>query len=1030
VSVQEYVQEVNRLVSRGIHNEHPFREALSRLLRSTTNGVTVINDPGATEHGNPDLHVVRDRITIGYVETKALAVDLDAFEGTEQFSRYLAGFANLLVTNYSEFRWYVSHVSEPNLRVTLKRAVGATDYTISGEKARGLGRLLQAFVQCEAEQSRTAASLARQLAAEARIIRDVVGDILETHEGDRLLQQQLRAFRTVLIPDLNSSDFADMYAQTICYGLFAARCAHPDEPNFSRFTAPALLPLSNPFLGNVFEDIAGRNLHQRVARHVDRLCLLLRTTDMHRIIEEFETTGGLDDPVVHFYETFLKEYDAEVRRDRGVFYTPKPVVTFITKSIDALLKEEFSVRQGLADRSVVTRHGESLHRVQILDPATGTGTFLLGVIELIRNNFTRQRGLWPAYVREHLLPRLFGFEMLMAPYTIAHLKLGMAIVGSGFSFRENERIGVFLTNSLEDTSNVVRRLPFENFLTEEAAAANEIKQERPIMVVLGNPPYSVRTGNRGPHARALVERYKTVDGTPIREGGTLALQRVIENDYVKFVAFAQEQLERSGEGIIGLITSNGYLDSPVLAGFRESLFRSFNSIYIINLHGYARSSEDGDQNIFPQIGEGVAIMLLIRHAGAEAREATVTYSSFRGPRAEKRAWLDANSVLDIHTERVRPRSPDYRFVPEDRAKRRRYDQFVSLDDIFLTRRGAIVTARDSFVVGFTPEEVLERVRTFKNSRGSLEDATEAVGANWRGDWARGKAEEAKRWLRTARNLPSFIKPITYRPFDTRYIFFDDRFLDTPCRAVMDNLASGDNLALLYGRSVRYGVPDQFFVSKHLAEAKSAEASRQCYAAHLFTISDDLVSDRQPNLKPEFLRTIRRFWRRELSTEEVFGYIYAILFSAEFRSEFADLICRDVAKIPIVQDVDRAKRLAGLGLELVQLHTEPESADIITTFDIDSDRCRLERPDERWQDAGDGTLNLFLNEDQFIGDVPETVFQFRIGGYAVIDKWLNAREAAGYELSVADVEHIQHVISALHRTGTVVNSIDRIVRRLL
>ena len=1025
--IQEYIAAVNRIIDEGVQTEHPFREALSVLLRAVATNAVVINDPGATEHGNPDLHIVKNHIAVGYVETKAPGLDLDAFERSEQFLRYLRGFTNLLVTNYGEFRWYVNHEKESNLSAKLDRDPRGR-FHFETSNARTLQRLLKAFVDQESAQPRTAIDLAKRLAARARTIRDVIDTVLASHDDDELLQQKLAAFRSVLIPGLSVSDFSDMYAQTITYGLFAARAAHPDEVDFNRLTAPHLLPLSNPFLGNVFDDIAGRNLHPRIEGLVDELCALLRASDIHQIIAEFTGLHGPEDPVVHFYETFLKEYDADVRRDRGVFYTPRPVVSFIVRSVDGLLRTQLGIQSGLSDRSKIVRNDTEVHKLQILDPATGTGTFLLEVIQKVRESFQGQAGVWPTYVREHLLPRMHGFELLISPYTIAHLKVGLALSESGFEFQRNERLSIFLTNALEDTVRAVARLPFENFLTQEASAANEIKQQRPIMVVLGNPPYSVRSGNMGPNARRLAARYRSVDGIPIREGGTLALQRVIENDYVKFVALAQEAIERNGEGIVGFITSNSYLDSPVLAGFRESLFHSFDLIQIVDLHGYARASSDGDQNIFTQIGEGVAIILLTRSTADGERTGQVQYSSIRGSRAEKRAWLDANDISTIPWTSVAPEAPDYRFVPEDPRKRRRYsDEFVSLSDIFDVRRGAIVTARDEFAIGFTPQAVLTKLETFRDHAGSLEEASIAVGANWRGDWMRGMAKEAKTWLRANQNLRQFIQPIVYRPFDVRYVFFEDHFLDTPARAVMDYMTGGDNLALLFGRSVRYGIPDHFFVSRVLAEAKSAEASRQCYAAHLFS-SAELFEDRTPNFKPEFRQLIRGQWGQDFSSLQIFGYIYAVLYSSQYRKEFAELICREVARIPIIQDSAVAARVAELGLELVTLHTRPEQTPTVTVCNTTGQNTLLDDVETRWQQADDGSFTLHLNHHLLIEGIPEAVKDFRIGGYPVLDKWLGYRE--GEELTTDDIEHIQHTVASLNRTGEVISEIDRSLGRLL
>lgn len=735
MNIAEYVASVNRLLRRGGVGEHSIRSAFLPQLRATSFNIEAINEPGATEHGNPDISVYKSGVPIGWVETKSLSTSLDAFEQSDQFDRYVRGFANLLVTNFNDFRWYVDHDRVPFRDGKLGHYSPEDGLVIADDPAVSarVNDIVQAFCEHETQQARSAAELARRLAAFAAAVRQTVAGIFERHDDDTQLRQELEAFRAVLIPNLTEADFADMYAQTIAYGLFAARCSHLDFDHFDRISAPQLLPMSNPFLRNVFGNLAGANLDLRVSRLIDQICLLLRTADLTSIVAEFHTRTGLGDPVVHFYETFLQTYDRDARRDRGVYYTPVSVVSFIVRSVDELLKRELGVAAGLADTSRILRQNQEVHRLQILDPATGTGTFLLYLIDYLKGQFANQAGIWNAFIHEELLPRMYGFEYLMAPYAIAHLKIGMALTGQGFSFENHERLSVYLTNTLEDTAAAVDQLPFQNFLTIEANQANQIKQQRPIMVIVGNPPYSVRSGNLGPNARRLVAQYTTLDGQPIREGGTLALQRSVENDYVKFIAFAQEQIERNGEGVIGYITANGYLDQPTLAGLRRSLMQSFDEIRIIDLHGYARAG-GGDENVFTQIGEGVAILLLIRRSGQHQREASVRYYSLKGRRSEKRAWLATNHAFDVNYEQVQPSTPDYRFRPEDPAVRARYrGEFIGLTEIFSLQRGAIVTARDAFAVAFTKDELLQRLEAYRDHRGTVRQASEELGIRWSGD---------------------------------------------------------------------------------------------------------------------------------------------------------------------------------------------------------------------------------------------------------------------------------------------------------
>ena len=410
----------------------------------------------------------------------------------------------------------------------------------------------------------------------------------------------------------------------------------------------------------------------------------------------------------------------------------------------------------------------------------------------------------------------------------------------------------------------------------------------------------MRSGNLGENARRLVARYTVLDGQPIREGGTLALQRSVENDYVKFIAFAQEQIERNGEGLVGYITANGYLDQPTLAGLRRSLIQAFDEIRIIDLHGYARAGGN-DENVFSQIGEGVAILILVRRNGNHERGALVRYHSLRGRRAEKRAWLAAHHAFNIDYEVVQPAAPDYRFRPEDPAIRARYrGEFVGLTEIFQVQRGAIVTARDAFAIGFSENEVVARLEAFRDHRGSTRQASEGNGLKWSGDWPE-MANQAREWLRQVPNLRRYVQPITYRPFDDRYVIYKDRFLDTPCTAVMDHVVYGQgrNRLLLFGRSVRYGIADQFFVTSKLAEAKAGEASRQCHAAPLYLFHNDLAGEAQSNSSVAFRGRAQELWGDQFTSENILGYIYGILNSTRFWEAFAVQLCADHARIPLL-----------------------------------------------------------------------------------------------------------------------------------
>jgi len=473
-ALRAYLHTVEREFNTGIAAEHAYRPALERLLEAIETGLNAVNDPKRSDIGAPDFQVLRHNTTIGFVEAKDISIDLNRIEKSEQMSRYLAGFGNLILTDYLEFRWYVKGEHRQTVRIaSVDKKHIRTDET----QFDSLAHMLNSFVQVVVPTVNTARELAQRMAANAHLIRDLIFNDLQSDDPSTNLTGQREAFKKTLLPDIDNAQFADMYAQTIAYGLFAARVNYTGNPaQFSRRGAGEDIPRTNPFLRKLFSSI-GLDLGDRVTFLVDVLADLLARTDMDDILKDFGKATRQEDPVVHFYETFLREYDPKLREQRGVYYTPEPVVSYIVRSVDHILRDRFGRADGLADTGTL-----------ILDPATGTGTFLYFVMQQIHEAFAGQEGVWKGYVREHLLRRIFGFELLMAPYAVAHMKLGLLLDKLGYTFGSEQRLGVYLTNTLEEAKKTSETL-FAQFISEEANEAAAVKRDRPIMVVLGNPPY-------------------------------------------------------------------------------------------------------------------------------------------------------------------------------------------------------------------------------------------------------------------------------------------------------------------------------------------------------------------------------------------------------------------------------------------------------------------------------------------------------------------------------------------------------------
>ena len=683
--------------------EHSYRPALASLIEAWGgNRVRALNEPSHIACGAPDFIVERNGVPTGHVECKDVGVNLDDVENDEQLRRYRDGLPNLILTNYLEFRWYTEGQRRETAR--LGRLNGQSRMAFDRTGADQVGALFDGFFTADLPTINNPRELAERIAAKARLLRDGMERILKQEARSGPLHGLLSAYQEALIQNLNAADFADLQAQTAAYGLFAACCQHEPSKPFTR--KEAIFAKTTPFLRDVFGRIAGPDIDPRIAWIVDDLARLLDRADMAAILADFGRRTRQEDPVVHFYEDFLAAYDPKLREVRGVYYTPEPVVSYIVRSVDHLLRDRFGLADGLADTATVTveqpgGEPETSPRVLILDPAAGTGTFLRETIATIRTTIESKGlgGVWPDYVRNHLLPRLFGFELLMAPYAICHLKLALEIGGTeaDFTLPAGERLRVFLTNTLEKAHEEQSGILFAHEIVREAAGADDVKREKPVMVVLGNPPYSGHSANKGQWIRDLLHgidkddqrtttgNYFKVDGQPLGETNS----KWLNDDYVKFIRFAQWRIDRTGEGVLGFITNHSYLDSPTFRGMRQSLMATFDEMYLLDLHGNAKKKEhapDGgkDENVF-DIQQGVAIGLFVKHTKVTSNPARVFHADLwgereAGPYGGKYGWLADNDIASTCWAELSPKSPFYLFVPRNEALAEEYETGWKLTD--------------------------------------------------------------------------------------------------------------------------------------------------------------------------------------------------------------------------------------------------------------------------------------------------------------------------------------------------------------
>ncbi len=619
MTIQQYIDNLNKRYTLGNATEHTFRGDLQQLLENMLPDVRATNEPKRQSCGAPDYILTKKDIPVGFIEAKDIGdKDLEGNKKTgnkEQFDRYKASLNNLLFTDYLDFHFYRN-----GLFIT---KIAIAEITVKGiialpQNFETFENLIKDFCSHVGQSIKSSQKLAEMMAGKARLLSDVIEKALtsdETHNEDSTLKDQMLAFKQILIHDITPQGFADVYAQTIAYGMFAARLHDPTLATFSRQEAAELIPKSNPFLRKLFGYIAGPDIDDRIKWIVDSLVDVFLACNVAEILKNYGKSTKMEDPIIHFYETFLSEYDPALRKARGVWYTPAPVVNFIVRAVDDILKTEFDLPQGLADSSktkiMVDVQGkkteQEVHKVQILDPATGTGTFLAEVVKHIHKKFEGQKGIWSNYVETHLLPRLNGFELLMASYAMAHLKLDLLLTETGYKPTSNQRLRVYLTNSLEESHPDTGTL-FANWLSAEANEANHIKRDAPVMCVIGNPPYSVSSTNKSPWIESLTADYKK----DLNERNIQPLS----DDYIKFLRLGQHYVEKTGEGILAFISNNSFIDGIIHRKMREELLKTFDKVYILDLHGNAKKKEvclDGgvDQNVF-DIMQGVSINIFVK----------------------------------------------------------------------------------------------------------------------------------------------------------------------------------------------------------------------------------------------------------------------------------------------------------------------------------------------------------------------------------------------------------------------------------
>lgn len=1059
--IQNYIDSVKAIYSTGETTEHSFRGALEVLLKAMfpkkghdKQKICVINEPKRKTYGAPDFEFRKGDVIISFIETKDIN-DKDLRGRNEkghkeQFDRYKNAINTIAFTDYLEFVLFENGEEVLSSRIgEIKNSEIIATNDI--EQITNFERIIARLYNAKAEPIRSAKILTETLAAKAKLISYILLNAYQKNETneDKELHLKLAAFQKFLVHDMTKEQFVDFYAQTIIYGMFIARIYDKTPVSFSLVEASELIPKTIPFLKKIFKLLALADLHYGIKWIVEELVEIFRVTDMDRVLRNYGK-----DPLVHFYEDFLEEYNPKIREDFGVWYTPKQVVDFMVDAVDYLLKKELGIENGLADNSVINYKGKQIHKIQILDPATGTGTFLATIAERIRKNYVGQEGLWPTDVVNHIIPRLNGFEYLMAPYTMAHLKLSTSLGLNNFENSELDRLKIYLTNSLEE-DHPEENLDFAKFITDESNAANIIKRDTPVMVVVGNPPYNEKSANRGEWITNLMNDYKQEPGQErilvkrLRNGkyiykNTLKSGNLkgLNNDYCKFIRLGQNFVGKNSEGILAYICGNTFLDTRLFRGMRYNLLQEFDDIYILNLHGSSKrkegNAETKDECIF-DILVGVSINVFVKrnNGGNNETLAKVHYKDIYGTRREKLTYLSSHSFSDIDFETIEPFAPMYVFRTRNEDTKQRYEEGFRMRELMIDGvKQGLKSGLDSLIMHTSKTSIESFCKDV-----ALDKSFDEISSKYYfSEKTRNKYDNLKAKIKASNfNPENSLKKIAYRPFDNRWSVYHRLFMDRPRSEIQKNILDKDNVVLCLGQEgASLGDSEWSLVyCTDIATDINMIPRGGVYLFPLYIYNNDIrITNFSSTVIDKIETGINKRLQESMDEErsedgflpiDLMDYIYAILHSVSYRDTYHDFLQNDFPIIPYPESAEYFFSMAELGKKLRDLHQlkDIEQKDFITKYPIsvptDSNlvsSCKFEETEERLG-------RVWINRYQYFDEVPTDAWSLNISGYQVLEKWLKDRK--GKVLNSNDIRHYQKIVVALVKTMEVQEEIDDIIQ---
>jgi len=1021
--------------------ESSHRGDLEKVLKTIASKVdakiTVLHEPKKKKgFGAPDFKISKSGSIIGYVENKKIDEDLNMVIKSDQIKKYKELSTNILITNYIEWVWIKKDVIKREILCHITDFDNRR-YVLDIDKINAVTKIISHFFSQPPIGISKPLVLAKILAIRSKNLRTFLNEELQRQEIEHQegkLWGLYNEFIKNVFAELTIDAFSDAFAQMLSYGLFLAKLnagsKEIDLKNANNFI-PGCFELIKELV--YFLDELEKPEYKDTKWIIEEILSVLNNLDFdsihkslsfsnHYLFKEYDYLFAKD-PYIYFYEDFLSAYDKKMKKAKGVYYTPPPIVNFIVRAINDKLVSVFNLKNGLGNRN----------RVTLLDFAAGTGTFLLEVFRNILEGLPANTGKKKLIIKEHFLKNIYGFEYLIAPYTVAHLKLLQFLKDNNYPLTFDERLQIFLTNTLEPMHP--QKNLFLPALSKEGEEAQRVK-DKPILVITGNPPYKGISSNpsnkliitkdkSGREVRKriktwighLIEPYFFVDGQPLKERNP----KWLNDDYVKFIRFAQWKMEQVEQGVVGIITNHSFLDNPTFRGMRQSLMYTFNQMYFLDLHGNRKKKErspDGsiDENVF-DIEQGVCISILIRKNGIKRK---IYHADEWGSRKKKYSDCLNNSINSIKWKEIKPESPFYLFIPQDKSLKNRYDKGYILTDIFRISGVGITTGHDDFVISNKKDILVKRFFDFKHSKRNEDELHRKFNVRKKKGWEILKAWDVLQGIKDD-NLEKYILQITYRPFDNRYIFYHDKIVWRTVRQIMGHMIN-DNIGLIAARSNKSQEMNHFFCTKFLTEAKTGESTTQSCLFPLYLLNDSIIEsngfEKEENFKQDFRDKIDNMYGEKYSPEYILGYIYAILYCSTFRKKYKTFLRLNFPRIPFIEQKEIFKKLSIIGCELIQMHL----LDNIPDLDIGDYRGEGNHKVVKLEMKKD---KLFINKSQYFNCISMDIYQFQIGGYKVIKKYLSYRR--NKILSINEIENVENIAKVINYTMLKMKEIDSIVK---